>query len=93
MHSVSFFLSFFFWCYISASKFMLVYIYTHDCNLYVGWGVRDYSKKSIAAEKCIVVSETFMERFEKKYLSLKMYICMECQSILYKNKNSTCLRK
>ena len=29
--------------------------------------IGDYSKKFIAAEKCIVVSVKFMERFEKKY--------------------------
>ena len=39
----------------------------------MGWGVGDCSKKFITAEKCIVVSEKFIERFEKKYESLKMY--------------------
>ena len=42
------------------------------------WG-GDYSKKFLAAEKCIVLCEKFMERFEKKYESLKMYTCMEYQ--------------
>ena len=55
---------------------MLAYIYTHDCNCKKKKkkkkkktlrGVGDYSKKFIAAEKCIVVSVKFMERFEKKY--------------------------
>ena len=62
-------------------------------ELYVGWEIGDYCKKIIAAEKCIVVAEEFMERFEKKYQSLKMYICMEYQSILSKNKNSVFLKK
>ena len=31
------------------------------------WGVGDYSKTFRAAEKCTVVSENFMEKFEKKY--------------------------
>ena len=34
-----------------------------------------------------------MERFEKKCESLKMYICVEYHSILYKNKNSAYLKK
>ena len=53
-------------CYISTWKFMLAYICIHDCNC-VGWGVGDYSKKLIAAEKCIAESEKLMERLEKKY--------------------------
>ena len=49
-------------------KFMLAYIYRHDCNFnYVGRGVGDYSKKLIAAEKCIVESEKLIESVEKKY--------------------------
>ena len=44
--------------HISAWKFMLAYI---------GRGVGDYSKKLIAAEKCIVQSEKLIERLEKKY--------------------------
>ena len=32
-----------------------------------GVGVGDYLKDFIGAEKCFVVPELFMERFEKKY--------------------------
>ena len=60
MPSVSFFV-----CHISACKFMLAYIYTHDCNVTWGGG-RGLFKKFIVAEKCFVVSEKFMEIFEKK---------------------------
>ena len=34
-----------------------------------------------------------MERFEKKCESLKMCICVEYHSILYKNKNSAYLKE
>ena len=48
---------------------LFLHIFTHMTVTLrgVGWGVGDYSKTFIAAEKCIVVSEKFMERFEKKY--------------------------
>ena len=55
--------------------------------------IGDYSKKLIAAEKCIVESEKLIERLEKKYYSLKMHICLEYPSILYDKINSACLRK
>ena len=41
-----------------------------DCNFTWGGGgggVGDYSKQLIAAEKCNVESENFIERLEKKY--------------------------
>ena len=57
MPSVSFFV-----CHITACKFMLAYIYTHDCNV-SGVGGRGLFQKFIVAEKCFVVSEKFMEIF------------------------------
>ena len=61
MPSVPFF---FFWCHISAFKLCL---HTFTPMTVTLRGVGDYSKKSIAAEKCIVVSVKFMARFERKY--------------------------
>ena len=48
----------------------------------MGQGVGDYSKHSIAAKKCCVVSK-MMERFEKKQYGLKMFMSMEYLSILH----------
>ena len=59
----------------------------------MGRGVGDYSKQLIAAEKCIVESEQLIERLEKNYLSLKMYVCLEYQSILHDKINGACLKK
>ena len=58
-----------------------------------GAGVGDYSKQLIAAEKCPVELEKLIERLEKKYKSLKMYVCLEYQSILHDKINSACLKK
>ena len=59
-----------------------------------GWGgVGDYSIHLIAAVKCIVESGKLIERLEKKYYSLKIYVCLEYQSILHDKINRACLKK
>ena len=57
-------------CRVTACKFMFAYIYT-QLLLYVGWEVGDYWRKIIAAEKCIVVSEKFMEDLKRSIRVLK----------------------
>ena len=63
-----------------------------DYNFTWGGGVGDNSKQLTAAEKCIVESEKLIERLEKS-ISLKMYVCLEYQSILHDKINSACLKK
>ena len=47
--------------------FMLAYVYIHDRNFTWGGGRGLSTKKVLAAEKCIAVSEKFMATLEKKY--------------------------
>ena len=46
---------------------LCLHAFTHRTVTLRGVGGRGLSKKIIAAEKCIVVAEELMERFEKKY--------------------------
>ena len=41
----------------------------------------------------IVESGKLIERLENKYWSLKMYVCLEYQSILHDKINNACLKK
>ena len=46
---------------------LCLHTFTHMTVTLCGVGDRRLFQKIIAAEKCIVVAEEFMERFEKKY--------------------------
>ena len=59
--------SIFFVCVRLVHVNLCLHTFTHITVTLRGVGGRGLLKKITAAEKCIVVSEKFMERFEKKY--------------------------
>ena len=67
-------------------------IHLHTTVTLCGVGGRRIFKKFIAAENVLLCHKNSWKDL-KSIKSPKMYICMEYQSILYKNKNSACLKK